>query len=84
MINQPTTFDGTTYKITESPVYGLVVSVTEDSLTLELVTRDGLDLYKNAASNTEGMKRTGTDPWVCERIAYVFFLAGRRIIRGDY
>lgn len=80
MLNQTHTFDGTTYTITESPVYGLCVSVTDTYTTLELVTRDGLSLSSDAASNTEAMKRAGHDVWLCDRIAYVFHLAARRII----
>jgi hypothetical protein len=84
MLNQLHTFDGTSYLITESPVHGLVVTVTETFQTLELVTRDGLDLYANATVNADAMKRAGHDSWLCDRIAYVFSLAARRIIRGDF
>ena len=84
MLNQTHTFDGTTYTITESPVYGLVVSVTDPYLpgaTLELVTRDGMDLNKNATVNAAAMIRAGHGSWICDRMAYVFSLAARRIVR---
>jgi len=83
MLNQTHTFDGSTYIISESPVYGLSVIVTDTHTSLELVTRDGLDLAANAVVNTEAMKKAGHDAWLCDRIAYVFHLAARRIIRGQ-
>lgn len=82
MLNQIHTFDGTKYTIQESPVHGLIVEVKESALSLELVTRDGEDLYTNAIANTEAMKRAGCDSWSCDRISYVFSLAARRMIKG--
>tara|TARA_R110000824_G_scaffold249220_2_gene438166 strand:- start:13793 stop:14086 length:294 start_codon:yes stop_codon:yes gene_type:complete len=84
MLNNEQSFDGTTFIITESPVHGLVVSVTEGELTVQLVTRDGLNLYADALTNTTAMKTAGTDRWVCDRIAYVFSLAASRIVRNNY
>jgi len=82
MLDQIHTFDGTEYTIQESPAHGLIVKVKESALSLELVTRDGEDLYVNAITNTEAMKRAGCDSWSCDRISYVFSLAARRIVTG--
>jgi len=82
MLNQRHTFDGTHYTITESPVHGLSVTVTDTHTSLELVTRDGSDLYANALINTKAMRMAGHDAWLCDRIAFVFHLAARRIRAG--
>jgi hypothetical protein len=82
MLNTTHTFDGTIYTISESPVHGLCVTVTDTFTNLELVTRDGLSLAADAITNTEAMKKAGHDAWLCDRIAYVFHLAARRIIQG--
>jgi len=83
MLNTTHTFDGTTYTISESPTHGLVVAVTDTHTTLTLVTRDGLGLYADAVTNAAAMRRAGHDAWMCDRIAFVFSLAARRIIRGQ-
>jgi len=82
MTHRPYTFDGTEYIIEESPVHGLSVSVTESFATLTLVTRGGENLYRDAIANTEAMKRAGTDAWGCDRIAFVFHLAARKLAGG--
>jgi len=82
MFNQIHTFDGTEYTIENSQTHGFIVTVKEANLSLELVTKDGQDLYSNALKNTQAMNRAGCDSWSCDRIAYVFNLASRRIAKG--
>ena len=76
---------------------GFRVTVRESGIELSLDTVDGQDLYENALWNlagtramaagklisTKGANQSKVDlAWAADRVAYMFSLACRRIVRG--
>ena len=81
-------FDGTICHIKtshEAPYngeYRYEVRVIEGDDMLTLVSDKGHDLVENSAANLLRVQANDIDPWVADRMVFVFGIAQRKIAQG--